>query len=82
MISVTCSPYCSSGHTGPAVAGSLGIEAVLRMRQESHVKQFLQTEGAFQAGSAAQQQLQEMKTELDRSAPANHLSTYSTAYLG
>lgn len=54
------------GQMGPSVAGSLGIEAVLKARQEAHVKQFLQTEAAFQAGTTAQQQIHLLQAESDR----------------
>ena len=38
------------------MAGIQSIEEVLRAKQESHVKTFLQTEAALNAGRAAEEQ--------------------------
>ena len=46
--------------------GRSGIEAVLRARQEAHVKQFLCTEAAFQAGTVTQHQIQALQADADR----------------
>ncbi|KAL0023018.1 hypothetical protein WJX79_009494 [Trebouxia sp. C0005] len=43
-----------------------GIEGILRAKQESHVKQFLHTEAALQAGHAAQQQIQALSADVQR----------------
>ena len=39
------------------VAELKSLEEMLRVKQEAHVKQFLQTEAALQAGHAAESQL-------------------------
>lgn len=43
-----------------------GIQGILRAKQESHVKQFLLTEVALQAGHAAQQQIQALSADVQR----------------
>jgi hypothetical protein len=62
-------------NTSDLAAGIQGIEGVLRAKQESHVKQFLLTEAALQAGHAAQQQLQALSAEVQRWACLDILST-------
>ncbi|DBA85870.1 TPA: HAUS augmin-like complex, subunit 5, variant 2 [Trebouxia sp. C0004] len=49
-----------------STAGIQGVEGILRAKQESHVKQFLLTEVALQAGHAAQQQIQALSADVQR----------------
>lgn len=49
-----------------AFAGIQGIAEVLRAKQESHVKHFLLTEAALQAGRAAEEQVASLRSSLQR----------------
>ena len=62
-------------NTSDLVAGIQGIEGILRAKQDSHVKQFLLTEAALQAGHAAQQQTQALSADVQRCACLDMLST-------
>ena len=64
-----------AAETSDLVAGIQGIEGILRAKRESHVKQFLLTEAALQAGYAAQQQIQALSAEVQRWACLDMLST-------
>lgn len=46
------------------LAGFQSIEEVLRAKQESHVRHFLQTEAALNAGRAAEEQLDTLRSAL------------------
>ena len=54
----------SNSVTSGRVTGAQGIEEVLRAKQESHVKQFLLTEVALQAGHAAQEHIHTLAADL------------------
>ena len=54
----------SDSVTSGSVTGLEGIEAVLRAKQESHVKQFLLTEVALHAGQATQEHIQTLAADV------------------
>ena len=47
-----------------AVAGVESIEEVLKAKQESHIKRFLQTEAASRAGRIAEEQIETLRSDV------------------
>ena len=55
---------CHTNSVTNCVTEVQGIEAVLRAKQESHVKQFLLTEVALHAGQATEEHIQTLAADL------------------